>query len=100
MTSLCSYKKLAGQSLETSPSAFLMAPSLLFPLAIKTIFLALKIVSTPIDIALFGWNSFSLKNLELSFKVCELNETSLVFENLELPGSLNAMWPLDPIPNN
>lgn len=54
VTSLCSYKKLAGHDELMFPKAALIALSLLLPFAKRTIFFALMIVSIPIDIAFVG----------------------------------------------
>lgn len=54
VTSLCSYKKLAGQLELIVLNAALIAFSFSFPLAIRTIFLAAIIVLIPIDKAFVG----------------------------------------------
>ncbi|CDC43594.1 unknown [Firmicutes bacterium CAG:449] len=76
-----------------------IALALFFPVAINTIFLACIMVSNPEVIAFVGTSSREEKNLELSFIVEFFNSTICVFSLNMVPGSLNAICPLLPIPN-
>ena len=75
-----------------------MASALLTPVAISTIFLAFIIEANPIVIALVGTSLIELKKRELSIIVDGAKSATWVKESNDVPGSLKAMWPSEPIP--
>ena len=101
VTSGCNFKIEAG-TLVLMVSLFsilAIAEALFFPLASRIIFFALKMLRIPRDMALSGTSSLELKNLALSFMVDSLSLAILVWRDSSSPGSINAIWPFDPIPS-
>ena len=88
------------QNCDTPPSTAPFTASALFaPNASSTMRFASMMEPTPIESACFGTSDIFLKKRELSFTVWGVSDTRRVRLASELPGSLKAMWPSDPMPS-
>ena len=99
VASRCNCSALAVTMLVTGPStACAIALAFDFPLATNNSWRASRIVPTPIVIAYTGTSSRRSKKRALSPIVCIDSVFRRVRELSELVGSLNAMWPSEPMP--
>ena len=97
--SLCCCNRLAGIISVSTPSTTFCTTSALFsPHAMSTIFLALRIVPTPMVIAIVGTSFSCEKDLDCTLREWKLNCTRRVRDFSYEPGSLKPSWPCSPIP--